>query len=186
MNVLFEEDGAFRAGGVLADNVTSLQIELPSGKRSKVKAANVLLRFATPAPGDLLERAETDAEGIDVDFLWEVCGEAEFGFEELAAEYHGAKPDPVQAAAVLLRLHSAPIHFHRKGRGRFRKAPPEILQAALAGLEKKRQQAAAIERMVAELAGGQPAHRVCADPAATDLQARPQSAGDQGARSRLR
>jgi exoribonuclease-2 len=105
MNVLFEEDGAFRAGGVLADNVTSLQIELPSGKRSKVKAANVLLRFATPAPGDLLERAETDAEGIDVDFLWEVCGEAEFGFEELAAEYHGAKPDPVQAAAVLLRLH---------------------------------------------------------------------------------
>ena len=154
MNVLFEEDGAFRAGGVLADNVTSLQIELPSGKRSKVKAANVLLRFAAPAPGELLERAEAGAEGIDVDFLWEVCRDAEFGFEELAAEYHGAKPEPVQAAAVLLRLHSAPIHFHRKGRGRFRKAPPEILQAALAGLEKKRQQAAAIERMVAELAAG--------------------------------
>ncbi|NJD34334.1 MAG: RNB domain-containing ribonuclease [Betaproteobacteria bacterium] len=155
MNVLFEEDGAFRAGSVLADSVTSLQIELASGKRTKVKAANVLLRFAAPAPGDLLERAETEAEGIDVGFLWEVCGEQEFGFEELAAEYHGAKPDPVQAAAVLLRLHAAPIHFHRKGRGRFRKAPPEILQAALAGLEKKRQQAAAIERMVEELRNGQ-------------------------------
>ena len=155
MNVLFEEDGAFRAGSVLADNVTSLQIELASGKRSKVKAANVLLRFATPAPGELLERAEADAAGIDIDFLWEVCGEQEFVFEELAAEYHGAKPDSVQAAAVLLRLHSAPIHFHRKGRGRFRKAPPEILQAALAGLEKKRQQAAAIERMVEELKHGQ-------------------------------
>jgi exoribonuclease-2 len=154
MNVLFEEDGAFRAGTVLADNVGSLQIELASGKRSKVKAANVLLRFAAPAAGDLLERAEADAEGIDTDFLWEVCGEAEFGFEELAAEYHGAKPDSVQAAAVLLRLHSAPMYFHRKGRGRFRKAPPEILQAALAGLEKKRQQAAAIERMVAELKDG--------------------------------
>ncbi|MDP1735104.1 MAG: RNB domain-containing ribonuclease, partial [Sulfuritalea sp.] len=101
------------------------------------------------------ERAEAEAEGIDVDFLWEVCGEAEFAFEELAAEYHGSKPDPVQAAAVLLRLHSAPIYFHRKGRGRFRKAPPEILQAALAGLEKKRQQAAAIERMVEELKNGQ-------------------------------
>jgi exoribonuclease-2 len=155
MNVLFEEDGAFRAGTVLADNVASLQIELASGKRSKVKAANVLLRFSAPAPGELLERAEADAEGIDVDFLWEVCGEAEFGFEELAAEYHGSKPDPVQAAAVLLRLHSAPIHFHRKGRGRFRKAPPEILEAALAGLERKRQQAAAIERMVEELKRGQ-------------------------------
>ncbi|MCF8198047.1 MAG: RNB domain-containing ribonuclease [Sulfuritalea sp.] len=159
MNVLFEEDGAFRAGSVLADNVTSLQIELPSGKRSKVKAANVLLRYATPAPGELLERAEADAEGIEVDFLWEVCPDAEFGFEDLAAEYHGvkpgAKPDPIQAAAVLLRLHSAPIYFHRKGRGRFRKAPPEILQAALAGLEKKRLQAAAIARMVEELARSQ-------------------------------
>ena len=30
MNVLFEEDGAFRAGTVLADNVASLQIELAS------------------------------------------------------------------------------------------------------------------------------------------------------------
>jgi len=154
MNVLFEEDGAFRAGSVLADNVTSLQIELASGKRSKVKAANILLRFAAPAPGELLERAETEAEGIDIDFLWEVCGEQEFAFEELAAEYHGAKPDSVQAAAVLLRLHSSPIHFHRKGRGRFRKAPPEILQAALAGLEKKRQQAATIERMIEELKHG--------------------------------
>ena len=155
MNVLFEEDGAFRAGSVLADNVTSLQIELASGKRSKVKAANVLLRFVAPAPGELLERAEAESEGIDIDFLWQVCGENEFGFEELAAEYQGARPDPVQAAAVLLRLHSAPMYFHRKGRGRFRKAPPEILQAALAGLERKRVQAAAIERMVEELKSGQ-------------------------------
>jgi len=155
MNVLFEEDGAFRAGTVLADNVASLQIELASGKRSKVKAANVLLRFAAPAAGDLLERAEAEAEGIDVDFLWEVCGENEFAFEEIAADYHGAKAEPVQAAAVLLRLHSAPMYFHRKGRGRFRKAPPEILQAALAGLEKKRLQAAAVERMVEELTHGQ-------------------------------
>jgi exoribonuclease-2 len=155
MNVLFEEDGAFRAGYVLADNVTSLQIELPSGKRSKVKAANVLLRCVAPAPGELLERAEAEAETIDIDFLWEVCAEDEFGFEELAAEYQGSKPDPVQAAAVLLRLHSAPIYFHRKGRGRFRKAPPEILQAALAGIEKKRLVAAAIERMVEELKNGE-------------------------------
>ena len=71
MNVLFEEDGAFRAGSVLADNVSSLQVELASGKRSKVKAANVLLRFAAPGPGELIDRAEAEAEGMDVDFLWE-------------------------------------------------------------------------------------------------------------------
>jgi len=155
MNVLFEEDGAFRAGTVLADNVTSLQVELPSGKRSKVKAANVLLRFTAPSAGELLAGAEAESEPIDISFLWEVSGDEEFAFDELAAEYHGPKPGPVQAAAVLMRLHSAPMYFHRKGKGRFRKAPPEILQAALAGLEKKRVQAAAVERMTAELVGGE-------------------------------
>ncbi len=154
MHVLFEEDGAFKAGTMLADNATSLQVETSTGKRVKVKAANVLLRFAAPAPGELLERAEAEAEGIEPEFLWEVSGEAEFGFEELAREYFGRTPQPVEAAAILLRLHAAPIHFHRKGKGRFRKAPPDILKAALAGLEKKRQQALAIERMAAELKAG--------------------------------
>jgi exoribonuclease-2 len=154
MNVLFEEDGAFKAGTVLADNNTSLQVELASGKRSKVKAANVVLRFAEPTPGELVERAERDAGEIDIDFLWQACPDTEFGFEDLAADYAGHKPAAVEATAVLLRLHSAPMYFHRKGKGRFRKAPPEILQAALAGLEKKRLQALAIERMVAELAAG--------------------------------
>lgn len=154
MNVLFEEDGAFKAGAVLADNNTSLQVELASGKRSKVKAGNVLLRFEAPAPAELLDRAEIEARNIDIDFLWEACPEAEFGFEELARDYFGHPPPPSESAGVLLRLHSAPMYFHRKGKGRFRKAPPEILQAALAGLEKKRAQALAIERMAAELQAG--------------------------------
>ena len=154
MNVLFEEDGAFKTGTIVADNDSSLQVDTASGKRVKLKAANVLLRFAAPGAGELLAQADAEAEGIDTEFLWEVSGEAEFGFEELAAEYAGHKPSAVEAAAVLLRLHAAPIYFHRKGKGRFRKAPPEILQAALAGLEKKRQQALAIERMAGELKAG--------------------------------
>ncbi|MEW6294533.1 MAG: RNB domain-containing ribonuclease [Pseudomonadota bacterium] len=154
MNVLFEEDGAFKTGTIVADNDSSLQVDTASGKRVKLKAANVLLRFAAPGAGELLAQAEAEAAGIDTEFLWEVCGEAEFGFEELAAEYAGHKPTPVEAGAVLLRLHSAPIYFHRKGKGRFRKAPPEILQAALAGLEKKRQQALAIEHMAEALKAG--------------------------------
>lgn len=154
MNVLFEEDGAFKTGTIVADNDSTLQVDTASGKRVKLKAANVLLRFAAPAPAELLVQAEAEAAGIETEFLWEVCGEAEFGFEELAREYYGRAPAPVEAAAVLLRLHAAPIYFHRKARGRFRKAPPEILQAALAGLEKKRQQALAIERMAEELKAG--------------------------------
>ena len=42
MNVFYEEDGEFKVGAVLADNDTSLQVEAPHGKRSKVKASTVL------------------------------------------------------------------------------------------------------------------------------------------------
>lgn len=154
MHVLFEEDGAFKAGTVLADNNTSLQVELASGKRSKVKATHILLRFGAPEPGELLAAAERSAATIDAEFLWEACSDAEFGFEELAAEYVGHRADPVEAVAVLLRLQESPIHFHRKGKGRFRRAPPEILQAALASREKKRLQLLAIERMSDELSSG--------------------------------
>lgn len=154
MFVLFEEDGAFKAGTVLADNDSSLQVETSTGKRVKLKSSHVLLRFREPSPAELLERAGAAAEDLDTGFLWEVCGDDEFGFEDFAAEYYGHAPGAVEAAAVLLRLHSAPIWFHRKGRGRFRKAPADILQAALAGLEKKRLQAEAIERMRAELVEG--------------------------------
>ena len=154
MFVLYEEDGAFKAGTILADNEATLQVENTHGKRVKLKRANVLLEFREPGPSDLLTRAEAEAEALDVEFLWEVCGDDEFAFTDFAAEYQGHKPTAVESAAVLLRLHSAPIWFHRKGKGRFRKAPADILQAALAGLEKKRQQAAAIEHMRAELVDG--------------------------------
>lgn len=154
MFVLFEEDGSFKAGTILTENDASLQVETTHGKRVKLKRANVLLPFREPSPSELLARAEAGAEQLDTEFLWDVCGDDEFGFAEFAAEYYGHTPSAVEAAAVLLRLHAAPIWFHRKGKGRFRKAPAEILQAALAGLEKKRQQALAIEQMRAELVAG--------------------------------
>ena len=87
MHVFFEDDGAFKAGTVLADNDSSLQVEAISGKRLKLKAANVLLRFSGPAPSILLADAQAIAAGIDPDFLWEVSGDTEFGFAELAKEY---------------------------------------------------------------------------------------------------
>ncbi|MGL4409928.1 MAG: RNB domain-containing ribonuclease, partial [Zoogloea sp.] len=144
MNLLFEEDGAFKTGTILTDNDASLQVETPHGKRLKLKSNHILMRFNQPSAGELLERAEAAAGELDTEFLWEVCGDDEFGFVEFAQEYYGHTPSAVESAAVLLRLHASPIHFHRKGRGRFRKAPPEILQAALAGLEKKRLQAEAV------------------------------------------
>jgi exoribonuclease-2 len=151
MNVLYDDSGTFRVGAVLAEHDASLQVEAPHGKRSKVKSANVLLRFAEPGLADFLERAERAAAEIDTDFLWEACGEAEFGFADLAAEYHGHPPTPLEAASILLKLHSAPVYFHRKGKGRFKAAPADTLKAALAGLERKRQQGEQIARWVEAL-----------------------------------
>jgi exoribonuclease-2 len=151
MNVLFEEDGSFKAGSIMADSDSSLQVEMPTGKRSKIKAATVLLRFDKPAAGNLLEQATPLAEEIEPDFLWECVNDGEFSFLDFARDYYGHDPAPVEATAVLLAVHAAPVYFHRKGKGRFRKAPPEILTAALASLEKKRQQALAMDAWIAEL-----------------------------------
>ncbi len=151
MHVFFEDDGAFKAGTVLADNDTSLQVEAISGKRLKLKAANVLLRFSGPAPSILLADAQAIAAGIDPDFLWEVCGEAEFGFAELAAEYFGRAPAPSEAAALALRLHASPMHFYKKGKGRYKAAPPEALQAARASVERKRRETEEVAAYAAEL-----------------------------------
>src|ERR1700682_2215402 len=151
MHVFFEDDGAFKAGTVLADNDTSLQVEAISGKRLKIKAANVLLRFAGPAPSILLADAQAIAAGIDPDFLWEVSGEAEFGFADLASEYFGRTPLPSEAAALALRLHASPMHFYKKGKGRYKAAPVEALQAARAGAERKRRETEEVAGHAAEL-----------------------------------
>jgi exoribonuclease-2 len=151
MNVLYEENGVFKVGTVLAEHEASLHVEAPHGKRAKVKSANVLLRVADAGLADFLDRAERLAAEIDTDFLWEACGAPEFSFADLAAEYHGRAPTPLEAAAILVKLHSAPVYFHRKAKGRFKAAPPDTLKAALAGLERKRQQAEKIAEWVAQL-----------------------------------
>src|SRR6185503_3317817 len=117
MHVLYEDSGSFKSGTILADNDSSLQVEAPHGKRSKVKAASVLLRFDEPPPAELMRAAE--------------------------------------AAAVLLKLHSAPVYFHRKGKGRYRAAPPDTLKAALAGQERKRRQQEQVDDWAGQLQRGE-------------------------------
>ncbi|MCA1324399.1 RNB domain-containing ribonuclease [Herbaspirillum sp. alder98] len=154
MNLLFEESGDFKAGSIMSQQGESFQVEMASGKRSKVKSKDALLHFAAPAPQELLQQAQAIADDIDLDFLWEVAGEEEFGFAELAAEYFGHAPLPPEAAGLLLRLHTAPVYFYKKGRGRYKAAPLASLQAALAGLEKKKQQLLVQGAYVDELKAG--------------------------------
>jgi exoribonuclease-2 len=141
MNIFYEEDGSFKVGSIMTDNTTSLQVENLHGKRCKIKAANVMLRFAQPGLSEFMRQAEQTAGDIDLDFLWEASPPDEFGFEELAQDYYGHPPAPTEAAGVLMRLHGSPMHFYKKGKGRYKAAPAEALKAALAGAEKKRMQA---------------------------------------------
>lgn len=155
MNVFFEEDGDFKAGTVLADNNTSLQVETQHGKRAKIKAANVLIRFQNIPLGQFMAGAQRIAGDIDPAFLWECCGEGEFSFEQLGREYFGHEPGPEEGAGLLMRLHATPTHFYKKGKGRYKAAPAEALKAALAGIEKKRKQAELQARYVGQLLRGE-------------------------------
>ncbi|MDB5776592.1 MAG: ribonuclease [Herbaspirillum sp.] len=151
MNLLFEESGDFKAGVMFSQQGESYQVEMASGKRAKIKARDVLLQFAAPAPAALIEQAQQIAADIDLDFLWEVAGQDEFAFADLGAEYFGHAPLPPEAAGLLFKLHNAPIYFYKKGKGRYKAAPEESLRAAQAGLEKKRQQALLQAQYVEEL-----------------------------------
>jgi exoribonuclease-2 len=152
MHVLFEDDGQLKTGAILVDHEASLQVEAASGKRMKVKVGSVLLRCAAPAPSDALAAGQKLAADLDPAFLWEATGEGEFGFDELAREYYGSGVAAVEQIAVAMLLHAAPMYFYKRGKGRYRKAPPDALKAALASVERKAREAAQVDAWVAELA----------------------------------
>ncbi len=109
MNLFFEESGDFKVGSVLSQAGEAYQVEMPSGKRTKVKLKDVLVQYEKPGAAELLDGAKAIAAEVDYDFLWEVAGQEEFGIAELGAEYFGHVPQPTEAAGLILALHGAPI-----------------------------------------------------------------------------
>lgn len=154
MYALYEDAGKFLAGRVMSEADASMQIELDSGKRVKVKSANVLLKFEKPQPAELIASAQALSQEIELDLAWEFAPEHEFGFADLARDYFNDKADLTQQAAALFRLFEAPHYFRRQGKGVFKKAPEEIVKAALLGIERKKQIAAQIEAWADELVAG--------------------------------
>ncbi len=155
MFLLFEEAGKFVAGRVLSEAEASVQVELDSGKRVKVKGANILLKFEKPAPAQLLSEASLISQSIELDLAWEFAPEAEFGFADIAREYFSADATTTQQVGALIRLYEAPHYFRRAGKGRFKKASAETVQLALAGIEKKKQILAQIELWSQDLIRGE-------------------------------
>ena len=104
MFLLFEEAGKFLAGRVLSEAESSAQVELDSGKRVKVKAANYLIKFEKPSPAQLLDTAQMISQTIELELAWEFAPQEEFGFADLAREYFSDKATLEQQAGTLVRL----------------------------------------------------------------------------------
>ena len=91
-------------------------------------------------------RGRALAREIDLDLAWEFAPEGEFGFAELARDYFGAKRRRRRSRRRRCsRLFAAPHYFRRLGKGNFKKAPEEIVKAALLGIERKKQVAAQVD-----------------------------------------
>ena len=154
MHILFDDAGKLMTGRLMSEAESSLQVELDSGKRVKVKTANALLRFEKPAPAELMPAAAALAATMELELAYEFAPEDEFGFADLARDYFSEQASTTEQVAALISLQGAPHYFRRAGKGRYKKAPPEILAQALAAIEKKKQVLAQIEAWAAELVAG--------------------------------
>ena len=158
MHLLYEEGGDIKVATVQSASGTgdaeSWQATSLSGKKIKLKAKEVWLRFEKPEPQALMDQASVLSKEIDLQFLWDCAPEEEFGLVDVAQEYFGAQASISQETALAIALQGAPVFFRRKGRGRFQRAPLEQLQAGLVALERKQKELEQQTAWQQELASG--------------------------------
>ncbi len=162
MHVLYDDDGHLRVATVFESQDGSLTVESPPPhrKRSKLRADRVLLQFAPSALAGvaldaLLTQAQALADSIDLEFLWQCVGRDEVLFSDLAAEYFGHTPSPLEAAAILLRLGTGSSHFHRRGRGRFQAATESEIAAAKVAAARRADRSSRISALADALERGE-------------------------------
>ena len=144
MNLLYEEGGDIKIATVQSASGSgdseSWQATSLSGKKIKLKAKEVWLRFEKPDAQAAMDEANTLTADIDLQFLWDCAPDEEFGLVDVAHEYFGSQASIAQQVGLAIALQGAPVYFRRKGRGRFQRAPLEQLQAGLAALERKQKE----------------------------------------------
>lgn len=144
MNLIYEEGGDIKIATVQSaagsGDAESWQATSLSGKKIKLKAKEVWLRFEKPEAQAVMDEASTLSKDIDLQLLWDCAPDEEFGLVDVSLEYFGAQATISQQTALAIALQGAPVFFRRKGRGRFQRAPLEQLQAGLAALERKQKE----------------------------------------------
>ena len=144
MNLLYEEGGDIKIATVQSasgsGDTESWQATSLSGKKIKLKAKEVWLRFEKPEAQAVMDEANILSKEIDLQLLWDCAPDEEFGLVDVSLEYFGAQASIAQQLALAIALQGAPVFFRRKGRGRFQRAPLEQLQAGLVALERKQKE----------------------------------------------
>ena len=144
MNLVYEEGGDIKIATVQSASGTgdteSWQATSLSGKKIKLKAKEVWLRFEKPEAQAAMDEATSLSKDIDLQLLWDCAPEEEFSLVDVSEEYFGAQATIPQQVSLGIALQGAPVFFRRKGRGRFQRAPLEQLQAGLAALERKQKE----------------------------------------------
>lgn len=144
MNLVYEEGGDIKIATVQSasgsGDAESWQATSPSGKKIKLKAKEVWLRFEKPEAQAVMDEASSLTADIDLQLLWDCAPDEEFGLVDVAQEYFGSQVSVSQQVALAIALQGAPVFFRRKGRGRFQRAPLEQLQAGLAAIERKQKE----------------------------------------------
>jgi len=144
MNLLYEEGGDIKLATVQSasgsGDTESWQATSLSGKKIKLKAKEVWLRFEKPEAQAVMDEATTLSKDIDLQLLWDCAPDEEFGLVDVSHEYFGVQATIPQQVSLGIALQGAPVFFRRKGRGRFQRAPLEQLQAGLAALERKQKE----------------------------------------------
>ena len=95
------------------------------------------------------------AETIELDLAWEFAPEDDFGFCRPRPRLFLGNATLAQQAGALFRLYEAPHYFRRAGKAASKKAPAEILQQALAAIEKKKAMLAQIDEWLPPLGRGE-------------------------------
>ena len=157
MHFIFEEGGEIKGASAIGPAVSTAdfwQAQTQFGKRIKLKAKEVWLKWENGDLAKMMEGAKALASTIDMDFLWECSPDEEFSTDVIAKEYFGEKVSIEQLIGLAMALQNAPIYFRRKGRGHFLRAPEEQLKAALLSVERKKQEALTQETMKEQLLSG--------------------------------
>jgi exoribonuclease-2 len=95
MNLLYEEGGDIKIATVQSasgsGDTESWQATSLSGKKIKLKAKEVWLRFDKPQAQAVMDEATVLSKDIDLQLLWDCAPEEEFGLFDVSHEYFVAQ-----------------------------------------------------------------------------------------------